>query len=60
VLTGRGEPPLVKVPAFVATTCPHCSDPAHREVETMDTFVGSAWYFVRFLDPRNDTAVQHA
>jgi leucyl-tRNA synthetase len=53
--TGRGDSPLAQVPEFVNVPCPKCGGKAHRETDTMDTFVDSSWYFYRFCDPKNNT-----
>jgi leucyl-tRNA synthetase len=54
--TGTGESPLANIPEWVNTTCPKCGGPAKRETNTMPQWAGSCWYYLRFLDPKNDKA----
>ena len=52
--TGTGESPLAAIEEWVNTTCPCCGKPAKRETNTMPQWAGSSWYFLRYVDNKND------
>jgi leucyl-tRNA synthetase len=54
--TGTGESPLAGIEEWVNTTCPKCRGKAKRETNTMPQWAGSCWYYIRYLDPKNDKA----
>ena len=55
--TGNGESPLAAISEWVNTTCPKCGGAAKRETNTMPQWAGSSWYYLRYMDPNNDSAL---
>ncbi len=53
--TGTGESPLAAIDEWVNTVCPKCGGPGKRETNTMPQWAGSSWYYLRFMDPHNDS-----
>ncbi|MDR0645578.1 MAG: leucine--tRNA ligase [Elusimicrobiota bacterium] len=54
--SGTGESPLANITNWVNAACPKCGGPAKRETNTMPQWAGSCWYYLRFMDPKNDAA----
>lgn len=52
--TGTGESPLANIKEWVNTKCPQCGGPARRETNTMPQWAGSSWYYLRYIDPKNN------
>lgn len=55
--TDTGESPLANITEWVNTKCPQCHGPAQRETDVMPNWAGSSWYFLRYIDPKNDRAL---
>lgn len=56
LIAGKGGSPLLQIDEFINCKCPSCNKDAKRETDTMDTFMDSSWYFMRYLDPHNESA----